>query len=74
MFSLMNKTVIKGGEGVKRPIKMLVFGHNIPRRLTWLRTKNVDFVRKNGGRGGGQKVMTVLFIRENVDNYGRPLR
>ncbi len=34
---------------------MLVFGHN------------VDFVRK---KRGGQKVMTVLFIRENVDNYG----
>ena len=26
-----------------------------------------------GEGGGGQKVMTVLFIRENVDNYGWPL-
>ena len=23
---------------------------------------------------GGKKVMTVVFIRENVDNYGRPLK
>ena len=34
--------------------------------------KMSDFIRKNGGRGG-QKVMTVLFIQENFDNYGRPL-
>ncbi len=31
-----------------------------------------NFVRKKGG--GGQKVMTVLFIRENIGNFGRPLR
>ena len=28
------------------------------------------FVKRGGG---GQKVMTGLFIRENVDNNGRPL-
>ena len=33
---------------------------------------NVD-VGHNWGRGG-QKVMTVLFIRENVGNYGRPFK
>ncbi len=49
----MNKTVIKGGGGVKRPRKMLIL-----------------FVKKGEG---GKKVMTVLFIRENVDNYGWPL-
>ncbi len=25
------------------------------------------------GRGGGQKVKTVLFVRENIDNLGWPL-
>ncbi len=79
----MNKTVVKGGGGIKRPRKMLVFGHDFLRRHKVNHTfgnsvldicqKNVDFVGKKGGRGGGQKVMTVLFIRENIDNYGRPL-
>ncbi len=58
----------KGGGGVKRSKKMLVFGHNFLRPL---KLENVAFVHKKGE--GGQKVITVLFIRENVDNYGWPL-
>ncbi len=41
----------KGGGGVKRPRKMLVFGHNFLRRNSLLDIwQNVDSVRKNGGR------------------------
>ena len=37
--------------------------------------QNVDLFVKVGGEGeGGKKAMTVLFIRENVNYDGRPLR
>ena len=42
---------------------MLVFGHDCVAKMLILFVKG----------GGAQQVMTVLFIRENVDNYGRPL-
>ncbi len=36
-------------------------------------SKNVD-VHHNAHSGGGKKLTTVLFVSENVDNFGWPLR
>ena len=48
------------GRGGQSREKMLTINHNF----------NIVFGHKKGERGGGQKVMASLFIRENVDNSG----